>query len=215
MIRRREQISFRDLLFNLLMGIMCLFVLSFLLIAEQKKKDDSNVKTKAEYIITVVWPDGVKDDVDTWLMDPRKTILWYGKKDINTAHLDRDDLGRTRDYITDANGNKIEYPHNQEITTVRMPMEGEWVLNLHMYKKINDAPTIVEVKMDKINPIVKTVFLRKITLSTQWEEVTVARLKMSKAGEILYWDKLPKEMVKTVIGHFGYLSTPVSSEGVP
>ena len=195
MIHRSRATGFNDLLFNLLVGITCLFVLSFLMIAEEKIKVDSNVKTQAEYIITVVWPDGGIDDVDTWLMDPRGKKLAYINKNIGTAHLDRDDLGKASDYITDANGNKIEYVHNQEITTIRVPMEGEWVLNLHMFHKRNNIPTTVEVKMDKLNPTVKTMFLQKITMKRHWEEITVARFQMSKLGEILYWDELPKKIV--------------------
>ncbi len=208
--RRHRDTSFIDLLFNLLVGMTCLFVLSFLLIAEQKKKDDSNLKTKAEYIITVVWPDGALDDVDTWLEDPRGQVLWYHKKDINSAHLDRDDLGRKTDTIIDAKGNEIEYPHNQEITTIRVPMEGEWVLNLHMYRKSGDTPILVEVKMDKLNPTVKTVFLQRIVMTKHWEEVTVARFQMSKMGEILTWDKLPKELAQKEVGGHGYMSIPTS-----
>jgi len=205
--------GFLDLLFLLVTCIFGLFVISFLIASEQKRVDQ-NIKTKAEYIITVVWPDGIKDDVDTWLMDPRGEQCWYRVKNIGTAHLDRDDIGRAADYIIDANGNKIEYKHNQEITTIRMPIEGEWVLNIHMYKKWEQGvPTVVEVKMDKLNPSVKTIFLQKIVIEKHWEEVTVARFQMSKAGDILFWNTLPKAMIDNVIGGFGYLSTPISTPG--
>ena len=216
MRHRYQNTSFLDLLFLLVICMTGMFVISFLIMAEEKKKEDSNVKTQAEYIITVVWPDGASDDVDTWLMDPMGAKLYFLNKNIGTAHLDRDDLGKVGDFIVDINDNKIEYVHNQEITTIRVPMEGEWILNLHMFNKRDKTPTTVEVRMDKLNPSVKTIFLRKITMKSYYGEITVARFQMSKQGEILYWDERPKKMIGSALsGYSIYRSTPFSVEEPP
>ena len=60
MIRRKgkyhSHTSFLDLLFNTLVGFVMLFIIAFLLISPIKKKKD--IEQKAEYVITVTWPNG-------------------------------------------------------------------------------------------------------------------------------------------------------------
>lgn len=187
--------SFLDLLFNCVVGFVMLFIIAFLLVSPitQKKAD---IETKAEYVITVTWPDGNKNDVDTWLQDPRGKVMFYRNKDIGMAHLDRDDLGDINDIITLPNGTQIAYTHNQELTTIRGFVPGEWVLNLHLYNVRSQGNTPVEVKMDKLNPIVQTVLLETIVLEQKGQEKTVSRFTMTSDGEIISWDKTPKELIQ-------------------
>jgi hypothetical protein len=186
--------SFLDLLFNTLVGFVFLFIISFLLINPSIKKAD--IKTKAEFVITVTWNDNSRDDVDTWLQDPVGNVLHFRQKDIGMAHLDRDDLGEVNDVITLDDGSRISYPHNQELTTIRGFLPGEWVLNVHMYSKRELNPALVEVRIDKLNPTVQTLFYKKVEMKHQWEEVTVTRFVMSNQGAIISWDELPKALVE-------------------
>jgi hypothetical protein len=186
--------SFLDLLFNTLIGFVLLFIIAFLSINPKNK--DADIKTKAEFVITVTWNVNSKDDVDTWLQDPAGNVLHFRQKDIGLAHLDRDDLGIINDSITLKDGRIIEYPHNQELTTIRGFVGGEWVLNVHMYNKRDPDPTLVEIRMDKLNPRVETVFYKKVTMGQTWEEVTVTRFVMSEQGDIISWDDLPKKLIK-------------------
>ena len=186
--------SFLDLLFNTLVGFVLLFIVSFLLINPMIKKGD--VETKAEFVITVTWHDNSADDVDTWLQDPTGNVLHFRQKDIGLAHLDRDDLGKLNDSLILKDGRVIEYKHNQELTTIRGFISGEWVLNLHMYKKRDRDPVDIEVRIDKLNPTIKTVFYKKIVMQTGWEQITVTRFVMTQEGEILKWDDLPKDLIK-------------------
>lgn len=189
--------AFLDLLFNTLVGFVLLFFMSFLMIHPAAKK--AEIETKAEYVISVTWPDGSEDDVDTWLQDPLGHIVHFRQKDSGMAHLDRDDLGSVNDVIKLADGSKIEYPHNQELTSIRGVIKGEWVLNVHMYNKRDKNPTKVEVRIEKLNPVVKTVFYKTIVLSTGWEEVTASRFVMSERGDIISWDDLPKKIIEYAI----------------
>ncbi len=151
--------SFLDLLFNTLVGFVLLFIIAFLLINPNIKKAD--IKTKAEFVISVTWSDNSQDDVDTWLQDPAGNVLHFRQKDVGLAHLDRDDLGQINDIITLDDGRRVEYTHNQELTTIRGFITGEWVLNVHMYSKRDENPTLVEVRIDKLNPTVQTLFYKK------------------------------------------------------
>jgi hypothetical protein len=183
-----------DLLFNTLVGFVFLFIIAFLLINPSLKKAD--IKTKAEFVITVTWSDYSQDDVDTWLQDPAGNVLHFRQRDVGLAHLDRDDLGKLNDTITLDDGRRVEYPHNQELTTIRGFLTGEWVLNVHMYNKRDANPILVEVRIDKLNPKVETVFYKKIVMKSRWEEITVTRFVMTNQGDIINWDDLPKTLVK-------------------
>ena len=186
--------SFLDLLFNTLVGFVLLFIISFLLINPSLKKAD--IKTKAEFMITVTWSDNSRDDVDTWLQDPAGNVVHFRQRDIGMAHLDRDDLGAVNDTIKLKDGRTIKYAHNQELTTIRGFITGEWVLNVHMYKKRDPFPTPVEVRIDKLNPKVQTILYKKIVMNQTWEEVTVARFVMTSQGDIIDWDDLPKNLLQ-------------------
>lgn len=186
--------SFLDLLFNTLVGFVLLFIIAFLLINPNIKKAD--IKTKAEFVISVTWSDNSQDDVDTWLQDPAGNVLHFRQKDVGLAHLDRDDLGHLNDIITLDDGRRVEYTHNQELTTIRGFITGEWVLNVHMYSKRDENPTLVEVRIDKLNPTVQTLFYKKIVMKNKWEEITVTRFVMTSQGDIINWDDLPKKLLK-------------------
>ena len=72
-----------------------LFIIAFLLISPIKKKKE--IEQKAEYVVTVVWPNEHTDDVDTWLEDPAEKLMSFRNKEIGLLHLDRDDLGHLND----------------------------------------------------------------------------------------------------------------------
>jgi hypothetical protein len=183
-----------DLLFNTLVGFVFLFIISFLLINPSIKKAD--IKTKAEFVITVTWNDSSRDDVDTWLQDPVGNVLHFKQKDVGLAHLDRDDLGQINDTIILDDGRRIKYLHNQELTTIRGFLTGEWVLNVHMYNKRDENPTLVEVRIDKLNPKVETIFYKEIVMRSRWEEITVTRFVMTNDGDVISWDDLPKKLLE-------------------
>jgi len=88
-----------------------------MMIRPQIKQAD--MKNKAEYVITVSWPNDNKDDIDTWLEDPLGGQVWFRVKEKNFAHLDRDDLGYVNDTVVMADGTIVACPRNQELTTIR------------------------------------------------------------------------------------------------
>ncbi len=195
MQRRRyhSNTSFLDLLFNALLGFVFLFIVAFMAVNVSSKKAD--IETKAEFVITVTWDEDSQDDVDTWLQDPTGKILFFKQKDIGLAHLDRDDLGIINDRVTTTGGSRIEYVYNQELTTIRGFIPGEWVLNLHMYNKRDPHTVTATVRIDKLNPRAETIFKREIQMSSRGEEITIARFTMNPRGEITDWDDLPKTLV--------------------
>lgn len=195
-------ISFLDLLFNTVLGFAVFFIIAFILMSIQKSKTESNIKTNAEYVVTLTWDNESPDDVDLWIRDPQERIMFFREKEKGLMHLDRDDLGLQNDEITTPDGRKITYPFNQEIGTIRGFISGEWIINIHMYNKRSINPTVVTVKIEKLNPSVKLVLLEKYTIVKKGDEITVIRIMMDANGGIISVDKLFTSLVmKRLFSH--------------
>ena len=190
--RYHTNLPFLDLLFNVLIGFVFLFIVSFLLINPIAKRAD--IEVKAEFLITVMWPDDLEDDVDTYVEDPVGNLVWFRSREPGLMHLDRDDLGKRNDEVTTAAGT-ILFPENREIVTLRGVIPGEYTINIHMYFKVGQEPVPVTIQIDKINPY--SVVLREtIELKNKGDEVTVARFSVKSNGDVINVNKLPKKLVE-------------------
>jgi hypothetical protein len=189
---------FIDMLFILLLGMMV--VMMFMSV--KAKINQADIKHNAEYMITVTWPVSLSDDVDTWIEDPLGNKIWYNVKDLGVTHLDRDDLGSVNDTIEMPDGKKVIIPYNEEKTSIRGFIKGEWVLNIHLYSKRGisareSKPVPVEVRIEKLNPSSKTVFYKKVDLINHWEEITITRFTMLENGDIFQFDNLEKSLIES------------------
>ena len=181
---------FTDLLFNTLLGFSLLFFISILFMNPIAKL--GNVNYKAEYIITVTWPDDQPDDIDVWMSDPNQNVLSYRERDVGWLQLDRDDQGDLNDTI-EVNGVKMVYPINQEVVSIRGIVSGEYILNLQYYKSVTQTPVTATVKIEKVNPSLKLVYVDKVTLNIEDDELTVLRFTLDTAGEIVDINHLDKK----------------------
>ena len=189
-----------DLLFNCLLGFTFLFIVAFSLVEVDKKKAD--IKTKAEFVITVTWDLDNPDDVDTWLRDPARSIVWFQKKESGLMHLDRDDLGNKNDTYFLPDGTTVQYPYNQEITTIRGIVPGRWILNIHMYKKNRPEPANVRVEMVKLNPSHRVVFVKDFAMRAKGDEITVCQLEMDHSGNITAMNESHLSLVKDYLSEY-------------
>ena len=187
-------LSFLDLLFNTLLCFAALFMLSFMLI--NPSKNDNNVKSKADFLITVTWPDERDNDVDTYVQDPQGNLVAFMRREEGLMHLDRDDLGKRNDVVQTPLG-PIEHQENKEIVTLRGHFPGEYIVNVHMYRRNSmELETEVYVQLDKINPVFKTVVLKKIILQDSGDEKTAFRFVLDANGEVTEINQLPISLTK-------------------
>ena len=173
---------FVDLLFNALLGFTLLFFVSLVYFNPEARQGKVNLK--AEYIISVTWPEHRTDDIDLWVRDPLGEVVSYLRKDAGWLHLDRDDQGAINDTVI-IEGEKIIYPINQELVTLRGLVDGEYTVNLYYYEKRELEPITVLVKIERINPSVQTVFVKKVILSKEDEERTIVRFTPTRDGKII------------------------------
>ena len=67
----KSTIGFTDMLFNILVGFAFLFIVAFLLIKPEAKKED--FERKAEFVVIMEWDHDQPDDIDLYVQDPMQT----------------------------------------------------------------------------------------------------------------------------------------------
>ncbi len=179
---------FVDLLFNALLGFTLLFFVTLVYFNPEARKGKVNLK--AEYIISVTWPENRTDDIDLWVRDPLGKVVSYIEKDAGWLHLDRDDQGSVNDTVV-IEGKEVIFPINQELVTLRGLIDGEYTVNLYYYEKRDLDPVDILVKIERINPSVETVFVKKVTMSRVDEEITVVRFTPTRDGRIINVNNRP------------------------
>ena len=112
---------FSVMLFKALQVVAFLFFIALLSMAPDAK--EGKVDSKAEFIITMDWPDNHPDDLDLFVQDPIGNIAWYRHREAGFLTLDRDDRGGANDFIV-VNGRKLPSPIREEIVTLRGVVAG-------------------------------------------------------------------------------------------
>ena len=171
--RYNSQLAFNDMLSNMLLGFVLLFVLAFFLMNPITKKAD--VPTKAEIMIIFEWDNKSADDLDIWIIGPDMEYpLSFQNKTSGYMHLDRDDLGKTSDTIV-VNGKRTYISINREVVNMRGIAPGDYFINIHAYARSKSAsgPTEFTLTLLDVNP---------------YREIYNIQGKITKRGEVV---KLP------------------------
>ena len=192
--RRTDELDpFSDLLFNTLLAFVLLFAVA--LLAMNPKAKTGVIDAKAEFIITVTWPDLNPNDVDTWVQDPGGNLVWFRAREAGMMHLDRDDRGLSNDTIV-INGQKVVNPLNQEVVTIRGFAPGEYTVNVHYYDTRNGEPVDVNVSVVKVNPRAEVVYYGTVTVARKGDEATAARFTVDRDGGVGNVNTLAKRLVE-------------------
>jgi hypothetical protein len=192
--RRHDEIDpFSDLLFNTLLAFVMLFAIA--LIAMNPKAKSGVIDAKAEFIITVTWPDMNPNDIDTWVQDPAGNLVWFRAREAGMMHLDRDDRGLKNDTIV-INGQQVVNPLNQEVVTIRGFAPGEYTVNAHYYDTKDGQPVAVNVSVVKVNPRAEVVYYGTVQLARKGDEATATRFSVDRSGAVTGVNTLPKTLVE-------------------
>ena len=191
------------MLFNMLIAFVFCFIIA-LLAMNPKATKTGDIPAKAEFIITLSWPDMDPNDLDLWVQGPSGESVWFRNREADLMHLDRDDRGNSNNTIM-VNGRKVINPLRQEVVTIRSIVPGEYVANAHYYetKEIdsNDPragqPVEVSISIIKVNPKAEVVFYGQATLETRGKEATLARFTVTPDGGVDNVNTIPKTLVKS------------------
>lgn len=194
--REPEVDPFYDMLFNMLIAFVFCFIIA-LLAMNPKALKAGDVPAKAEFMITVSWPDMNPNDVDTWVQDPTGRLVWFRNREAGLMHLDRDDRGLTNDTII-VNGRQVINPLNQEVVTLRGIEPGEYTVNASYYDSKDKRPVEVSVSVVKVNPRAEVVYYGTAMLGRKGDEVTACRFTVLPDGSVGHINTLPKTLVERI-----------------
>src|SRR5215468_812234 len=131
---------FSVMLFKALQVVAFLFFIA--LLAMNPEARSGKIDTKAEFIISMTWPDSHPDDIDLYTEDPVGNIVWYHVREAGFMVLDRDDRGGLNNTIV-VNGKKLTSPIRQETVSIRGIVAGEYTVNVNHYLASAGAPVPV------------------------------------------------------------------------
>jgi hypothetical protein len=186
---------FTVVLFKALQVLAFLFFIA--LVVMKPAADSGKVVRRAEFIITMTWPDRHPDDVDLYVQDPAGNLVWYNQKDVGLMVLERDDRGDVNDFTMVAS-NKTPLPVREEMVSIRGLMAGEYTVNIHLYQHLAPAPVPVSVKVEKLNPVVEIVDYRTLSLDHTDEEKTVVRFTLAENGQVVRTSEAEKSLIDTI-----------------
>lgn len=182
------------MLFKALQVISLLFFITLLAVSPDSK--EGKIDSKAEFIITLDWPDNHPDDLDLFVQDPIGNIVWYRHREAGFLTLDRDDRGGNNDFVM-VNGKKIPSPIREEIVTVRGIVAGEYTVNVSHFQATTGQPVVATVKVQKLNPTAQVIFDDKLTLDHTGEEKTALRFSLDAEGKVIDVRHRQKSLLET------------------
>jgi hypothetical protein len=191
--RERPFDPFSVMLFKALQVVAFLFFLALLVMNPEAKQ--GKIDTKAEFIVTMTWPDNHPDDIDLYVEDPLGNIVWYHTREAGFMVLDRDDRGGINNSIM-VNGKRIMSPIREESVSIRGIVAGEYTVNVQYYLATQNAPVPVSVKVEKINPMVEVIHYDTIMLDHAGQEKTAVRFRMAEDGSVTDINHTEKSLVQ-------------------
>jgi len=178
MRRRRPYgfgLSFQDMLMAMIAVYAFLFLIAYALIRPAEAKP--GVQMKAEYLVSMEWPDDNLDDIDLHLLLPDQKMVDFKSREVEHAMLDHDDVG-TNGVYRGTDGRLTRIREHKEIITLRAIVPGTYVANVHVYRVAPDGP---DRKAATSLPFPAKV--RLVRLNPRFEEVAVADVMLTHLGE--------------------------------
>jgi len=191
--RERPFDPFSVMLFKALQVVAFLFFIALLVINPEAKQ--GKIDSKADFIITMSWPDSHPDDIDLYAEDPLGNIVWYHVREAGFMVLDRDDRGGLNNSIV-VDGKRVSSPIRQETVSIRGIVAGEYTVNVNHYLATTNAPVPVAVKVEKINPAVEVVHYDTLVLDHAGQERTAVRFRVADSGKVVDVSHQDKSLIQ-------------------
>lgn len=180
---------FRDVIMLALAGFVTLVMLLLPHINPKALAEEAS-KSPGNLTVELRWPDDINADVDLWVEAPGDVPVGYSNKGGRIFNLLRDDLGDTAD-LTGL---------NYEFTYSRGVPEGEYTVNVHLYRNpagVYPIPATVVVSLKRPGyKSAKQILVSKLELTHQGEESTVFRFNLDDKASLVTGsvNTLPKSL---------------------
>lgn len=185
---------FSVVLFKALQALAALFFIALLAIAPITNK--GKVDSKAEFLITMSWPDNHPDDVDLFVQDPIGNVAWYRRREAGFMVLERDNRGGVNDFIM-VDGQKVRSPVRQEVVSLRGVVAGEFTVNVYHFSAQTGKSVPVTVTVEKLNPAVKVIAKETVELNQGGTEKTAVRFTLDGKGDVTATSRADRSILQT------------------
>ena len=165
--------------------LCCLILVVYTLIAPPVQKHTPSIDTLGRYSIDMTWPGKLDEDMDLWCEDPNGNVAWFQSRDAGVLALQHDDMG----WLSDSTG------VNAERMIVRSIIAGEYVCNVHVYRKARSAVTPVRVTLTRLAGADTLVYSRTLEMGMQGDEQTAFRFTLDPQGHLTGTSTLSKSLV--------------------
>ena len=230
----KSTIGFTDMLFNILVGFAFLFIIAFLLIKPEAKKED--FERRAEFVVVLEWDHDQPDDIDLYVQDPTGTKVHFRLPVTNFMYLDKDDLGFANDIVKNVDGTITKVNINREVVTIRGIIPGEYIINAHYYssrkwtgqtlstvsgdvREIGDTVSVdrhgqgkptgkqltVKIELHKVDPY-KIWWIGEKTFTHRGQEETFVRFTIDQEGKQVGGFTYEKKKFVTPFGNMGVVN---------
>ena len=160
--------------FDLQSVLLATFLALVLLMVPPQRR--GQIETFGEYAITMSWKDGSRSDLDLYVQDPGGAIVSFDNRDAGRVHLEHDDQG-TPDAL------------NFERIVLRGTEPGEYVVNVHAYRKRGQGIDHVRVELWRLLGRDTRLHVQELKLGYDGEERTAFRF--TRDGK---YSRLPRSM---------------------
>ena len=199
--RHKSSIGFTDLLFNLVIGFVYLFMIAFILINPVAKTQD--IPKTADWLIVIEWNPTFNDDIDLWVQDPAGNKVSFMRREHGLMHLERDDLGHNSDRISypgpDGSTSQVKIiPLNKEVVTLRGTIPGEYVVMAHVYSRnyyshpdggsTADYPGWLRFSLVQVNPYIEG-YIEEFEYTMRGQQLTLLNFTLDDDGEFIKSNK--------------------------
>ena len=189
-----DSIVLLDVLLNFLLGVIVLLFWAFIQIQPESKKDAS-INTAGEFAIVMDWDDKSEDDVDLYVMDSQGNLVFFDDRESGLIHLERDDLGIKNDIVIGPNGEQVKIEKNEERVIIRGITPGEYIVNAHMYKKVNWGKTTVSISLIDLQGTDAKIVEKSVVLKNKGDEVTAFRFTLNADRQVSNINTIPRKLV--------------------
>ena len=191
----RRFFSFRPFIDVLFCCLLMLVAILFLLKTEEEK-------TKARppnviYEVVLTWDGESNDDLDIYVKAASGHIVSFNNReggDGSLISLDHDALGKSRNNSLGQGVAGTVVNYNEEVVSFRGVIEGENIVTVHVYSKMDDAPVKATVTLIKVKPY-KEIVKKEIMFESTGQEKTAFRFKTDELGNVLETNELPAKLV--------------------
>lgn len=196
-MKRRPQLFGKTLFTDVMMSTLVMVVGMLMLshaTRKAKKAQDGNIVTEGKYAVVMSWADGSSDDVDLYVRDPAGNVAFFQGRDAGLMHLEHDDTGANSDTIM-SQGATFAVEKNEERTILRGIIPGEYVVNVHMYRKGDPKPVPVSIRLLRLQGPDADVTQANRVLRFDGDEQTAFRFTLAADGSVSGINELPRAIV--------------------